>query len=102
MAKDEIHVGDTPTLEHTIRDGSVIVDISSATTNQIILLKPDGTTKLTKAGSFTTNGTDGKTDYTAITSDLDVKGTWKTQAFIVLSDGTWHTDIKEFNVFPNL
>jgi len=102
MAQDEIHVGDVGTVfEITVQDGGSVIDISSATTKDIIFEKPDRT-NLTKTGSFTTDGTDGKIRYTTAADDLDAVGVWQIQAKIVMPSGTWHTNIGEFRVHRNL
>jgi len=102
MAANEIHVGDIGTvLVVTIKDGTTTIDISSATTKQIILTAPDGG-KLTKAASFTTDGTDGKMQYATVAGDLDEAGWWKLQGRVVLAAGTWSTDITRFEVHQNL
>jgi len=102
----EIQVGDIGTvLKFTIRDYgedlTPIVDISTATTKQIILQKPDGSTVL-KTATFETDGTDGVLTYTIASDDIDESGQWKAQAIVVLSTGRWSTNIDEFFVKPNL
>lgn len=102
MSVDEIHRYDIGTdLVATIKDGTSVVDISGATTRQIILGKPDGTS-LTKSGTFTTDGTDGKLQYTTISGDLNICGWWKIQAYIVSSSGEWRSDINNFEVHRNI
>lgn len=99
---EEIHVGDIGTiLEATIKNINTVVDISTATTKSILLQKPSGAV-LTKAGNFTTDGTDGKLDYTTISGDLDESGVWQIQSHVINAVGDWHSDIKSFSVFPNL
>ncbi len=102
----EMQVGDIGTvLKFTIRDYGAdltpIVDVSTATTKQIIFQKPDGTTIL-KTAAFDTNGTDGVLSYTTVSEDIDESGQWKAQAIIVLPSGRWSTNIDEFFVKPNL
>ena len=102
MAANEIHLGDIGTVfVVTVKDGSSTIDISGATTKQIILVAPDGG-KLTKTASFTTDGTDGKMQYAAVSGDLDEAGWWKLQGRVVLTSGTWSTDITRFEVHQNL
>lgn len=102
MAADEIRVGDVGTVfSLTISDGSAAVDISSATTKQILFQKPDGT-KLTKDANFATDGSDGIITYAAIAGDLDSAGYWQIQAYIVMPAGTWKSDINRFLVHSNL
>ena len=102
MTANEIHVNDVGTkFLVTVTDGSSAVDISSATTKELIIKKPSGT-KLTKATSFNTDGTDGKMKYNIASDDLDEAGSYKLQGKVVISDGTFYTDIHTFKVHRNL
>ena len=103
MAANEIRVGDIGTqFKVTIKDGTSAVDISSATsTKQIILKKPDGT-KLTNAATFFSDGTDGIMYYKTVDGDLDVPGVWKLQGKVVITAGTFSTDVYSFKVHRNL
>jgi len=99
---EEIHVDDVGTvLEVTLKNDNTPVDISSATTKQIILQNPS-LTGGAFAAAFTTDGTDGRLQYTTTVNDLDESGVWQIQAYVVTPEGAWHSDIKEFSVFPNL
>lgn len=68
------------------------VDITNATTKNIILVNPKGQ-KFTKAGSFTNTGSDGKLQW-AVTSgffnakDPTVVGKWGVQVYLA-GLGTW-------------
>ena len=102
MAANEIHVDDVGTqFLLTIMDGSAAVDISSASTNQIIIKKPSGT-KMTKSATFSSDGSDGKIYYSSIADDLDETGSYKLQGKVIISDGTFYTDITTFKVHRNL
>jgi hypothetical protein len=102
MPANEIHLDDIGTkFLVTVTDGSSAVDISSASTKQIIIQKPSGT-KLTVATSFDSDGTDGKMSYITVTDDLDEAGSYKLQGKVVISDGTFYTDIASFKVYRNL
>jgi type IV secretory pathway VirB6-like protein len=102
MSANEIHQNDIGTIfKATIKDDTTVVDISSATTKQLIFTKPDGT-KLEKDASFFTDGTDGILTYTTVSGDLSVVGTWKVQGYVILTSGTWKTDIKKMKVHRNL
>jgi hypothetical protein len=103
MAVGEIHVGDIGTVfTVTILDqDSAVVDISSATTKNMIFKKPDGT-KVTKTGVFVSDGTDGKMKYTTVSGDIDAYGEWKLQGFIDLGSTEWYTDFTKFTVHRNL
>jgi len=102
MSSNEIHIGDVGTVFYlTITEDGVAVDISGATGKSIIFEKPSGDT-LTKAGIFTTDGTDGKIQYTTIDGDLDESGTWRIQSIITTATSEHHSDIKEFVVYKNI
>ena len=102
MAKDEIHLNDIGTIfEVTFKEGSDVVDISSATTKRIHFRKPNGAV-VQQDGTFSSDGTDGKLKYTAVTDDLNVLGKWKLQGYVVLTAGTWSSSIDSFVVHPNL
>ena len=102
MSENEIHVEDIGTVfEVEVKDGDAVVDISSATTKELVFSKPDGSV-LTKPAVFVTDGTDGKLKYTTIADDLSDPGNWKLQVYIVMSGGAWRTDIGDFIVFDNI
>jgi hypothetical protein len=102
MAVNEIHVGDIGTiLTVTFQDAAVAVDISGATTKEIWLKDPAGAT-VKSAGTFVTDGTDGKLAYTSIAATFGSAGDWQIQGYVVLAGGTWHTDVSDFEVFANL
>lgn len=99
---DQIHVGDVGTaFRITLYDCNTIVDVSTAVSQELTFLKPDGT-KITVNTSFLTDGTDGVIQYLTEINDLDQDGTWKLQAHIVLPTGEWYTDIESFKVYQNL
>ena len=102
MAKNEIHQGDIGTkFLVTIYDDSTAVDVSGASTKQIMFKKPAGT-KLTKSAAFNSDGTDGKIYYAAVADDLDEIGTYEIQGKVVITGGTFYTDIQTFKVHRNL
>ena len=102
MSANEVHKDDIGTVfEVALMDGSSIVNVSAATTKEIIFEKPDGST-LTKTAEFVTSGSDGKIDYTTVAGDLDTIGRWKIQAYVVLAAGSWKSDVAEFSVHDNL
>lgn len=103
MAPNEIHKNDIGTVfEVTVKDGTDIVDLSSATELELLFLKPNGT-KLTKTASLVSDGTDGKMQYTTVSGDLNASGTWKLQGHVVFgSTGEWHSDTIVFEVYDNL
>ncbi len=98
----EIHKGDIGTIfEITLKDGKIVVDVSTASIKNIFFQKPSGII-LTKAAAFTTDGVDGKIQYTTIAADLDEIGDWELQAGVTLAAGTWKSSIEKFQVFRNL
>ena len=101
MASDEIREGDVGTvLEVEIREDDVALDVSDATTKQILLRQPDGTT-LTKTATFSSDGTDGRIRYVVVDGDLTA-GRWAIQGRVVTGSGEWSTEIEAFKVHPNL
>ena len=102
MPANEIHQNDIGTaFTITIQDGTTAVDISTATTKKIVFKKPS-CTKLTYDTAFVSDGTDGKIKYNVVAGDLDEVGTYKLQSYVVISDGTFYTDITSFKVYRNL
>tara|TARA_R100000005_G_C4914267_1_gene150518 strand:- start:5 stop:313 length:309 start_codon:yes stop_codon:yes gene_type:complete len=102
MAANEIHVNDIGTqFLVTVKDGSSAVDISSSSTKQIIIKKPSGE-KITASAVFSSDGTDGKMYYNTVSGDLDEAGSYKIQGKVIISDGTFFTDITSFKVHRNL
>lgn len=102
MAQDEIHQFDIGTvITLTVKDGTSAVDISGASTYNLVFGKPDGTS-VSQTGTFTTDGTDGKLYYTTVANDLDQCGWWKVQAIVTNTAGTWKSDIGNFEVHRNI
>ena len=98
----QIHVGDIgTTLIVTILEDGSVVDISSASSLQIIIKKPDATT-LTKTGVFTTDGTDGKMQYVSIAGDFDQSGNYRIQGKVNLTSGNYSSSVGSFKVHCNL
>jgi len=82
-------------------ENNAAVDISTVTTKEIWLRKPNGEV-ITKTASFDTDGTDGKLKYITIEGDVEIAGTWKLQGYIEGSTVKWHSTIEEFDVDGNL
>lgn len=63
----------------TLKDAAgSVVDISSATTKQMLIKDPSDTVS-TKTASFTTDGTDGKIEWTSTSGFFDAYGTYEIQ-----------------------
>jgi hypothetical protein len=82
------NLGDIGTIfRKTIKDqDGVVVNISTATTKELIFTKPDGT-QLTKTAVYTTDGTDGKIQYVAVAGDLDLEGKWGYHGHVIIPGG---------------
>jgi hypothetical protein len=80
---------------------AVVIDISSATTKELIFESADGA-RSAKAGVFATNGTDGVLDYTTEAAFLNIAGTWSIQGHVVIGAQDFYTDIQQFTVIDNL
>jgi hypothetical protein len=74
-----------------------IIDISTAVSKVIKLVKPTGVV-LTKTAGFVTDGTDGQIRYLTVSADLDTTGNWKIQGLVEMPDGQQHTTIHGFVV----
>ena len=78
------------------------IDISSATSKWILLLKPDKVTSLLKPASFSTDGTDGYIEYATVDGDLDQLKSWKIQGRVTTPLGTWTSKKGKFTVLSNI
>jgi len=107
MSLPDIHkndVGVELVIEFVDEDG-VVIDISTASTKQILLRKP-GAAAVAKTGVFDTDGSDGLLKYTTTkvgsVYDLDRAGQWQIQGFAVIGTNEWHTKVNTFEVAGNL
>ena len=85
----------------TVKEDGSAVDISAATTKDIIMLRPRGTT-VTKAAAFNTDGIDGVLLFTSVSGDFDDPGDYTVQVKIVDGAKTWYTSLATFFVADNL
>lgn len=100
--KNNIQVGAINLLvELEIRDGYNVLDISGATTKNIIIERPDDTL-ITGSGLFTTDGTDGLIYYRTVEGDLNQAGIYNAQAYIILPDFEGYSTPVSFTVYSNL
>jgi hypothetical protein len=77
------------------------LDISAATTLELLFQTPDGVLK-TKTAVLSTDGTDGKLRYITVASDLDKIGTWRWQAHVAGPGYDLHSAVRTFAVLDNL
>lgn len=102
----EIHLNDIGTvflvtINDCVAGVPTVLDVSSATTLQLIFQSPSGTST-TQTASLYTDGTDGKVTYTSISGDIDEVGTWRLQASVVIGGGTFRSEVKSFRVHDNI
>lgn len=99
-----IHVGDVGTVfELTITEkNGTVVDVSSAETLVIHFQKPNKT-KLARTAVLTTDGKDGKIQYTTVAGDIMSTGVWQFQGYAVFSASEkFSSEVAEFPVMPNI
>lgn len=82
-----------------LRSGAPM-DISSATTREIIIRK--GATVKVFPAAFTGSGTDGLIRYSPVDGDLSPAGRWEIQAHVVGPTFNFHTYWGTLDVIPNL
>jgi len=100
--KNHIQVGATNLLiKLTVKSGNSALDISDATTKNIIIERPDSTL-VTGSGIFFTDGTDGILYYRTIVTDLNQDGEYNAQAYLVTPSFTGYTTQISFTVYENL
>jgi hypothetical protein len=99
---EEIHALDIGTeLRITITDDGVAVDLSTATTLEYLIRKPDGSL-LTVNADLYTDGTDGILTYTTVDGDTDIAGLYKIQAKVTIGSGTFYSSSAAFKVHCNV
>jgi hypothetical protein len=89
---DFIHVGQIGTILNTtvtkiVSDVETPVDLSTTSTCEIELQKPDGTLLSPFTATFVTDGTDGQITYTDMTGVFDVTGRWMIRGVINYASG---------------
>jgi hypothetical protein len=87
----------------TVRDqDEAIVDLTTATTTQILLKPPQGFA-ITKTATVVSPSTSGQVRYVTEAGVLGVPGRWKAQAFVVLAGGNeYYSTTIDFVVGANL
>lgn len=98
-----VHNGDIGTIFRlTITDTSgTAIDVSTAATKYIYFQDPTSA-KVQKTAVFTTNGSDGKIQYTSVSGDIDMVGTWQVQGYVETSLGKFWTEKDSFKVYSTL
>lgn len=97
MKVDEVGIIVTATLE----ENGTALDISGSTTRQLIFVSPTHQKRVFPC-TFTTDGTEGKMQYTTLAGDLDVSGDWQIQAFVVLPGGSYYSQQVSVHVEDHL
>lgn len=107
MSLPDIHKNDVGTelvVAFVDEDGDII-NISSASTKQILLRKP-GSAAVAYPGDFDTDGSDGLLKYVTTkvlgVYDLDRAGTWSIQGYVIVGTDEYHTAKSTFEVAGNL
>jgi len=85
------------TIQATVKEDGVVVDLSSQTTLEFNFKKPGGTV-VTVTAVFSTDGTDGNMEFVTVSGTLDTVGLWRAQGYMVLTSGTWTTTEFTFEV----
>ena len=103
---NQIHVGDYGTViditvTECVEGEEVAADISAATTKTLILKDPAAAVT-TKVMTFKTDGSDGVLQYTILTGEFDVAGTWSLQVRVILPTGDWYSEIELTEVVASL
>ncbi len=87
------HVGDTGTiLQKIVTDNGVVVDISSASIKNLIIVDAAGVCS-TLAGTFDTDGTDGTLNFTTTSGTWTKKGIATEQVQLTMPSGSWSSDL---------
>lgn len=88
-------------VELTITDGTDAIDLSSASTMEIVIRGPTSAS-ITKTATFTTDGTDGKIRFTTGVADFVQTGNYQIQGHIIDTGQDWTTSLVTVLVGPNL
>src|SRR5262245_53446698 len=83
-------------------DTGSAMDLSNATTKNLIFRRPDGRT-FTRAAEFVTNGADGKLKYiTTAADDTTPAGRWRVQADVIKPDYEGRSRVGMYWVLRNI
>lgn len=103
MATNEIHLNDIGkqfVVQLYDNNGNPL-NVSGATALQLWFKSPTGLT-YSKTATFLTDGVDGQIQYVTVAGDMNEVGLWQMQAYAVVGTSTWHSNIYQFKVYPNL
>lgn len=93
-----VHVGDVGVLIRlTVTQDGAARDISTASTKQIQIVKPDGSVVVRNA-SFTATGVNGQLEAATQSGDLDLEGRYAACAYLVIGGWSGHTGALAFSV----
>jgi hypothetical protein len=94
MALQQDNVGST--IQLTVLDGGVAVDLTTATSVSLRFKKPDGNV-FDRDGDISSAPDDGLVEYVTVAGDIDQDGVWQLQATVEMG-GTYPSDIFYFIV----
>ncbi len=84
-------------LRITVKENSVVVDISGNTA-LTIYLKPYGKNTITKTAVLSGDGTDGKMEYVTTAGVISRTGLWQIQGEVTFAASKFRTEVGNFNV----
>lgn len=85
----------------TVKEAGAIKDISGYTTRQFRLIRPTDKAEFIKTATFTSDGTDGKLQYTVESGLLSKKGAWRVQVLLTSGSAYVQSSIGQFPVEGN-
>lgn len=102
MPPSEVHIGDQGTLfvVTLFKEDGTILNVSAATTLQMIF-KPPTATHIIKTASMVTDGTDGKIQV-VMGNDFAEAGNWTLQAHVIDGGNENYSSFSHFTVKENV
>lgn len=97
MAVRENDIGVVFRITITKNSDGTVLDISSATTREIVFRRPSGVI-VTKTAVVTNSGTDGKMEYVSEADFLNETGNWKLQGHVIVGSNDLTTEMGAFSV----
>lgn len=102
----DLHVDDIGTgLRFTIKEANValdLVDKGIAAEDIVLHLQKKDKTLIFRPVEYYTDGRDGRVVYYTQAGDIDQKGNWSGQLFLMSTSGSWHTSKVTYVVEDNL